>query len=87
MIRSALKTSASHNSDYSSVRLMGRATNEHLVRLDLSENPDTLSGSVPLIPLSSKGLRMSNQASYDSTSHGCDTKTLPRLRKTPCLTH
>jgi hypothetical protein len=47
MICSALKTSASHDSDCSSVRLMGCAINEHLVRLDLRENPNTPSGSVP----------------------------------------
>jgi hypothetical protein len=87
MICSVLKTSVSHGSDYSSVRLMGRATNEYLARLDLSENSDTPIGSVPPIPLSGKGLQMSSQASYDSMPHDCDTKTLPCSRKTPCPTH
>jgi hypothetical protein len=50
MIYSTLKTSASHGSDYSSVRLIGRTTNEHLARLDLRENMNNLSGSVLPIP-------------------------------------
>jgi hypothetical protein len=50
MIRLVLKTSASHSSDCSSVRLMGRTTNKHLARLDLRENLSTLSGLVTPIP-------------------------------------
>jgi hypothetical protein len=46
MICSTLKTSASHGSDCSSVRFMGRVTNEHLAWLDLRENPSTPSGLV-----------------------------------------
>jgi hypothetical protein len=61
----------------------GPRDQRHLARLNLSENSDTSSGPVRLIPLSSKGLQMSSQASYDSTPHDCDTKTLPHLRKTP----
>jgi hypothetical protein len=55
MIRSALKTSASHGSDCSSVRLMGCATNEHIAQLDLRENPSTPSGLVTLIPRLGQG--------------------------------
>jgi hypothetical protein len=50
MIRSALKISASHGSDCSSVRLTGRVMNEHLAWLHLGENPRTLSGLVTPIP-------------------------------------
>jgi hypothetical protein len=50
MIRSALKTLVSHGSDCLGVRLMGRATNEHLAQLDLRENLNTPSGLVLPIP-------------------------------------
>jgi hypothetical protein len=50
IVRSALKTSVSHDSNCSSARLMGRATNEHLAQLDLGENPSTLSDSITAIP-------------------------------------
>jgi hypothetical protein len=50
MICLALKTSSSHDSDYSTVKLMGRKANNHLAQLDLRENPNTSSGSVPPIP-------------------------------------
>jgi hypothetical protein len=46
MIHSALKILASHDPYYSIVRLMGCATNKHLARLDLRENPHKLSGAV-----------------------------------------
>jgi hypothetical protein len=56
MIRSALKTSASHGSNSSSVRLMGHRTNEHIAQLDLGENLSTPSGLVTLIPHLGQGL-------------------------------
>jgi hypothetical protein len=56
MIHSALKISVSHSSACSSVRLMGQVTNEHLVWLDLRENPNTSSGSVLPMPCLSQGI-------------------------------
>jgi hypothetical protein len=82
MIRSALKTSTSHSSDYSIVRLMGRVTNEHLARLDLRENLSTPSDSITPIPRLGQGLWMSSQSSLRSTPHSCDTKTWPHSEKT-----
>jgi hypothetical protein len=81
MIRSALKTSISHGSDYSGVRLMGRVTSEYLARLDLRENSNTLSDSVTPIPHLGQGLQMSSRASLGSTPHGYDTKTWPHSGK------
>jgi hypothetical protein len=50
MIHLVLKTSASHDSDCSSVRLMDCTTNKHLAWLDLRENLSTPSGLVTPIP-------------------------------------
>jgi hypothetical protein len=74
VICSMLKTSASHVFNYSSVRLMGREAKEHLARLGLKENLNTLSGSILPIPHLSQGFEyLVRQA--QAMPRGYDTKT------------
>jgi hypothetical protein len=54
-VPSALKTLVSHDSNFSSVKLMGHTTNEHLAQLELRENPSTLSDSKTPIPQLDQG--------------------------------
>jgi hypothetical protein len=55
MICSGFKTSVSHGSDSSRVRLIGHMTNEHLACLDLNENPSSLKDSITPVPRVGQG--------------------------------